>query len=193
MLFACSGAANTVTVRGANVSAGAREPEPRPSAAASLAPAPPPIDGPASACFAEPVVYDKTVAANGSPSETEAPARQCDTTVDVGACRFEVARAYLDASHFERAGPLLLALAHAKTTSNRPLAAELALDALDALARHAEPPRTACYDVMADETTSLLTELCTPDPQPGAEKVCAILHRIELDMRRNMSSSRQVE
>lgn len=62
----------------------------------------------ASECFAEPVTYSKTVTIKPMAGDADTRLLRCGTS----ACRFGVAREYFEANRFERAGPLLLSLAH---------------------------------------------------------------------------------
>lgn len=133
------------------------------------------------ACLAEPVSYSGEAVTTRSASNTEPRQAGCGAADDSATCRFEVARRYFEARRFERAAPLFLSIAHEPNAPQRGLAAELAFESLNVLASRAEPPRSACYDLMSSETFSLLDDLCEPDVPPGAERACATLYIIDID------------
>src|SRR5262245_34958357 len=85
---------------------------------------------PASECFAEPVTYTRRVTIKPTAGDIDERLRQCDASAggDAQACRFGVAREYFDANRFERAGPLLLAIAHDANAADAARAALLAFD-----------------------------------------------------------------
>jgi hypothetical protein len=141
---------------------------------------------PASACFVEPVTYTKVVVKPVAP-DAEARLLKCDASATEAGradCRFAVAREYWEANRLERAGALFLTVAHSKGAINAAAAAQLALESINTLGAFAEPPRAACSDLMANEIPKLLAELCTPTPRLGAERVCAMMHIVDIDLTR---------
>jgi hypothetical protein len=137
----------------------------------------------ASACFAEPVRYGPRVAP--SPAR-ETAARACAARDGAAraACQFALAHAHFEARRFERAAPLLLAVAHDPQAVDAALAAQLALESLNVLGSEADPPRAACFAVMEEEITKLLSERCGAGYRPEADRQCASLSRIALDLQR---------
>jgi len=135
-----------------------------------------------SECFAEPVAYDHRLV-TVKPMMHGADERLFECNASAGekarTCRFDLAREYFEANRFERAGPLLLAIAHDPTAANAPLAALLALESINVLISAANPSRYACLKLLEEETPKLLNEHCTPEPRPEAEETCAILHSID--------------
>jgi hypothetical protein len=95
-----------------------------------------------------------------------------------------VADEYWEAKRFERAGRLFLTVAHDRAAVDAAAAAQLALESMNMLVAWAEPSRTACSELMANEIPKLLAELCTPTPPPGAERTCAMMHIIDVDLTR---------
>jgi hypothetical protein len=140
----------------------------------------------AAACFAEPVRYGPRVAASAASTARETAARACTAGDDAerAACRFALAHEHFEARRFERAAPLLLAVAHDPQAADAPLAAQLALESLNVLGSEADPPRAACFAVMEEELAKLLSERCGARYPPEADRQCASLSRIALDLQR---------
>jgi hypothetical protein len=137
----------------------------------------------ASACFAEPVIYRRT-SAELPERNLAARLRACDGARDVAACRFPIAREYFDGRRHERAAPLLLQIAHASNSALAAEAAELEIESVYALGSETNPPRSACYDLLATEVPKLLDEFCSPRVVMGGKKLCAILYAADVDMTR---------
>jgi hypothetical protein len=126
-----------------------------------------------------------------SPASPASPAREtaaraCTAGDDAerAACQFALAHEHFEARRFERAAPLLLAVAHEPQAFDAALAAQLALESLNVLGSEADPPRAACFAVMEEEIAKLLSERCGAGYRPEADRQCASLFRIALDLQR---------
>jgi hypothetical protein len=140
----------------------------------------------ASTCFWEPVTYHKRVAQSPMPADADARLGRCGALAEEerARCRFALARDYFKGNRFERASPLLFAIARDRAAVDAGAAAQLWLESMRMLVDFTEPPRTACSELMVDEMLQLLANLCAPRPAPGAEMACAAMHIMDVDATR---------
>lgn len=120
------------------------------------------------------------------PADADARLGRCGALAEEerARCRFALAREYFKGNRFERATPILFSIARDRAAVDAGAAAQLWLESMTMLGDFTEPPRTACDDLMLDEMLELLANLCAPRPAPGAERICAMLHIIDIDSTR---------
>jgi hypothetical protein len=152
-----------------------------PAADATAAPGAPPASS--AGCFDAPVTVAEEF--RGQELAGDPDASPCPWEMRPTQCRFAVARQWLEARRWEKAGPIFLDVALDPTAGNEAMhAARLGLGAMNVLGMHAEPPRAACYEEMRILVPQLLRALCVPLAAADAEETCTILLRILVDIGR---------
>ena len=99
--------------------------------------------------------------------------------------KFARARTYFEAQHWEEASEAFreIALSHADNDAGL-YAAQLYLESANVLAVHAQPPRPACVDDMANDVPKLIGLYCSADKQKKNEEACTLFTKIEVDILR---------
>lgn len=169
-----------------------RDPTPPPQARstsdAELAPSTSVPDQPTqslSQCLAEPLTLEEATIEPELPVGSARLAR-CDAerTEAQSSCRMVLAREYISANHIASAIPILLRVAHTPAAVEAPEAALLALERLNSVGTHTQPPRSICFDAISDELPSLMHAMCSPKPRIDAKRACAVMSVIDVDLTR---------
>jgi hypothetical protein len=109
----------------------------------------------------------------------------CPGESDPLECKYQIARTYFEARHFAEAGAAFRDVARSGADHELAVhAAQLYLECLNVIGSNAEPPRTVCFDEMAEETPALYASFCGPKPKPANAELCDLLIRIEMDVAR---------
>lgn len=108
----------------------------------------------------------------------------CEPIDPSNECRYAWARYHFVTMRPDLAAPELRALALDPASGELGRsAATLALESLNMLATHAEPPRPACIANIEEDTKRYLEVHCATTPEPD-EELCLTLWRIERDIAR---------
>lgn len=96
--------------------------------------------------------------------------------------RLTAACEHLSKGRLHLAAAAFLEVAHDADAEQRGLAAELGIASIDSVGTRADPIRNDCWDLMATEVSSLLGELCDPEPRADDERGCAFLRVVDVNL-----------
>ncbi len=164
---------------------------PPPRADATAKPqAPPPLQGDGCLVVAEPYQLDfpheRLEQSRKRRAEEEAARPRhnpCVTDDRSPDCRYHQARLHFEAHRYDLAAKGFREIAMEANAEIGEFAAQLALESLNQLGTRAQPPRTACFDLIAKDSETYFTLYCGPI-RLADEETCNIFARIKFDVRR---------
>lgn len=136
-------------------------------------------------CLARPVTLTGRLMQREVDPTLPSQLAACGQKPNADECRYDIARAYFEANHFEEAAPIFGDVALVGTNVDIGVyAAQLYLECLNVLGSQATPPRPSCFDDIAREARHIKARYCAPKPARGNEEFCSILNRIESEIQR---------